>query len=412
MTSQQLGGTRIRSDVLTRFLDQATVSGGNLVIGVLLARALGPADFGVFAVLWTVTLLANSIHWALITSPMQSIFTALEPESWSKMFSALLTYVISIGIISSLVALLVANYLVGTVPTLKETIAITSALVCILIQEFVRRWLLVTERSRYALLSDSIRSLGACVILYYVHMSDKASISEAFVAIGFSALIACIPIAKDLTSAHFNTRNTWNYGKRHWDAGRWLMPFALLQWLIASAPIFMLSILVDSAAAGGYRAAVILIAPIIVLTEAYETFLPLRSAWAFHAGGVATLKQTLVRYLYPMLGMTMIYCLLISVFAEFFLQNIFGSNFQSYHLLVVLLACAAPFQNLGYIKNVQLRALSIPKGILVSEVVAGGLLILMYLSIPLGQQGQGAAAAAIVAQAIKLAVLSWFAREA
>jgi len=328
------------------------------------------------------------------------------------MFPALLTCAIGIGIISALVALLVATYLIGTLPTLKETIAITIALVCILIQEFVRRWLLVAERPRYALLSDAIRSAGACVILYFMNVSGNVSISDAFIAVGLSAWIACIPIAKDLASAHFNTRHTWDYAKRYWDAGRWLMPFAFVQWGIASAPIFALSILVDSTAAGGYRAAVILISPIIVLTEAYETFLPLRAAAAFHAGGVATLKHTLLRYTYPMLGMTVIYCVLISVFAEFFLGNIFGSNFQSFHLLVVLLACASPFQNLGYIKNVQLRALSTPKGILVSEVVAGGLLIAVYLGVPLGQQGQGAAAAAIVSQAIKLAVLSWYARDA
>jgi O-antigen/teichoic acid export membrane protein len=410
MTSQQAGRFRFRLDLLIRFLDQATVSGGNLLMGVLLARALGPANFGIFATLWTITLFGISSHWALITSPMQTMPPSLERELRSKMFPALLTCALGIGITGAFATMLTIVSFIGTIPSLEEVLAITIALVGVLAQEFARRWLLVTERPRHALLSDAIRSIGTCVALYFITALGECSIPEAFIVIAIFAFVACLPIAKDLTSACFGIDATLNYVKKHWEVGRWLMPYALVQWAIAAAPIYALSIFVGSTAAGGYRVAVYLISPIIILTDAFETFLPLRATEAFRKGGTVALNNILLRYTYPMLAMSVTYCILVSIFSESLLGKLFGADFKSFHFIVILLACSGPIQNLGYIKNVQLRAVSAPRGILVSEVISGGMLIMLYAALPLGGLGQGAAAFAIASQVTKYLLLSWYSR--
>ena len=50
--------------------DQVIVSGANFVIGLLLARALGPTGYGQFVLNFNIILFAYGINIALINSPM------------------------------------------------------------------------------------------------------------------------------------------------------------------------------------------------------------------------------------------------------------------------------------------------------------------------------------------------------
>jgi len=54
-------------------LDQALVSGSNFVSGILLARILGPDEFGRYVLAWTALLLIQALQHAGITSAMLSI---------------------------------------------------------------------------------------------------------------------------------------------------------------------------------------------------------------------------------------------------------------------------------------------------------------------------------------------------
>src|SRR5271170_6186042 len=57
------------------FIDQGVVSLGNFMATVMLARALKPGEFGIFALLFGSILFLNTVHAALVTYPL-SIFGA------------------------------------------------------------------------------------------------------------------------------------------------------------------------------------------------------------------------------------------------------------------------------------------------------------------------------------------------
>src|SRR5690606_29672496 len=62
------------------FADQAIVSGNNFLTGILLARFMGPEVFGIFVVMQSILLYANSFQGALIFQPMMSAAPQL-PET-------------------------------------------------------------------------------------------------------------------------------------------------------------------------------------------------------------------------------------------------------------------------------------------------------------------------------------------
>ncbi len=54
-------------------IDQAMISAVNFLTGVLLARALGIAEFGVFALAWVVIGIFNGLQSSLVGAPMMSV---------------------------------------------------------------------------------------------------------------------------------------------------------------------------------------------------------------------------------------------------------------------------------------------------------------------------------------------------
>ena len=58
---------------LSALCDQALVSGANFATNVILARALGIREYGVFALSWMAVLFVASLQWAFIVSPMMSV---------------------------------------------------------------------------------------------------------------------------------------------------------------------------------------------------------------------------------------------------------------------------------------------------------------------------------------------------
>ncbi len=65
---------------LIPLLDQAIVSGGNFLIGIILTRVLGLQSYGEYSLLWLLVLFASSIQHAGILTPMYTFAPQLEKE--------------------------------------------------------------------------------------------------------------------------------------------------------------------------------------------------------------------------------------------------------------------------------------------------------------------------------------------
>src|SRR5215469_10227207 len=75
---------------MSALIDQALVSGTNFITNVILARALGLRDYGVFALAWMAVLFVNSLQWAFIVSPMMSVGPKQDPAERPHYYGAVL----------------------------------------------------------------------------------------------------------------------------------------------------------------------------------------------------------------------------------------------------------------------------------------------------------------------------------
>lgn len=384
--------------VFLRFGDQGIVSIGNFAVGVLVARTLGPTGFGKFALVWTALTFSILAQWAFIIAPMQSSVVVTPKKEWPNFHAALFVHSLTLGLITGFVAL---GIYLASVPggvTLLGGGIVLCAFVAIVLQDFVRRWMLVTERPGGALTSDIVRHVATISGLLYLWYRG-ADIVEILAVIGLAAILGCALGNLDLRWAKWRWFDIVRVAKIHGQSGRVLLPFIGVQSSITTAPIYVLSAFVNAAAAAGYRVATSLIAPIIMVTEALETFLPLRAAQA--ASDPVRFNALMRRWRFLIFMGSAAYALAMIVSAQWLVVTFFGSGYRPYVPLIYPLALAGLVQNLVYIRQVELRAKFALGRVLSAEIIAGLTLVSLYLVIPLGRMGEGAAIAALISQSAK-----------
>ena len=393
-----------RGDVLLRFTDTALVSIGNFATSILVGRILGPQQFGVFALLWTVVTLALTAQWASITSPMQFSLAQSQGEAHLEMFGALWYHALILGLFGGLGSACIALWIGITSPATLAVIV--AAVLGIIVQDFVRRWLLATDRSGWALVSDGLRQSGSLGILALMSGSVGLTLLLCMLLIGAGAVLGCAPVAPELQAARLRPTAVMNLARRHSAFAKWLMPSVILQTANSAAPLYLLGGALGVAAAGGYRAAVALASPIVILSEALETFLPLRAAQAAIREGPNALWRTLGRSAALFFPLCLSYLVLLYLFGATLIRMTYGPSYQAYVQLLVVLGVASLLQYPGYMLNVALRALRRPNVILAGDVIATIVLVSLLLATTRHATPMKAAVCVVVHQAVKLLVLA------
>lgn len=395
----------LRGDVPKRFASQTVVSIGNFAVSILAARALGPGQFGAFALIWTIVVFALSGQWALIISPMQNSLAHPPDGNGSELFGALVAHSILLALLTSAVAATVFIVTTRGLAGPFESSLVALGAGCVVAQDFARRWLLATNRPARALASDAIRQGGSLTALLLLPYFRTIDLADCMLIIGGAATIGTAPLARDISRARMSFSTFSRWATRHSRSGRWLLPSVVLQSINSAAPLYMLGAALGTHAVGGYRAAVAVASPIVILTEALETFLPLRSREAFLVGGRLGLRSVLSHRLAPLLPLCIGYLVLLCCFRRYVLEFTFGPKYADYSLALAIVGIAAFIQFLVYVCNVALRALDRSRSVFAGDLTSTIALIVMLIFVLRAPSAVAVAICVALHQAIKLLVL-------
>jgi O-antigen/teichoic acid export membrane protein len=336
--------------------NQATVSGANFLTGLLVARQLGIEGFGLFSLAWLVVLFAQSIQSASIVSPMLSIgpkqSSAGQPDFYGLMF---LEQVMFAAIASGAGYLLIisAQFAGVSFGSSSEMAAATAAAVfCTQIQEFGRRYNYASRRGRSACLSDLARYgcqiaflLAATIGNYRMSVGDVLYVCAVSGCIGMLPILGGLPsLPRKLSRAHVHAARQLQYAK-------WLTGSALMQWTTGNLLIIATGALVGPAAVGALRAAQNLLGLTHVFFHAADNYVPPRAARIFHEQGERGLKSYIQKLTVPVMGATIVVCLIFAVAPNFWLEFAFGEEYSNYGhvvrvfaLFYLLMVCIMPLK--------------------------------------------------------------------
>ncbi|HEU4708703.1 MAG TPA: lipopolysaccharide biosynthesis protein [Methylophilaceae bacterium] len=321
------------------FLDQGVVSGSNFLIGILLARFLGPEAFGIFVLLQSVMLYVNSFQGALIFQPMMSAAPQLVEHERRKylqgIFAVQLILAVVLGLGAGLLAMLAHAFGLIDVAGLQPItiLALITAMLSFQLQDWQRRYYFVQEKARSAFFIDIIGYGGQVVLLSIACLTHRLDVATGFWIITVASLAS-------FATGFLHNRQRPVFGharevlREGWRTGRDYLVAWQFQWL-GSQGVFMVGAgIVGTHAVGGVRATQNIVGPINILFLAMDNLIPVAAARRYGNSGLAALS----RYLWKItLWGTMLLApvlLLLAVFAAPLMNLLYGKSYVAFASLV------------------------------------------------------------------------------
>ncbi|HZV62447.1 MAG TPA: lipopolysaccharide biosynthesis protein [Methylophilaceae bacterium] len=321
------------------FLDQSIVSGSNFIIGILLARFLGPEAFGVFVLLQSVMLYVNSFQGALIFQPMMSAAPQLVEQERSKYLQGVFAMQLILGLMLGLAVTLLAvgAHVLGLIHMAGLDSMTVAAVVCAMLtfqlQDWQRRYYFVHEKARAAFFIDIISYGGQVALLGTAFVLGRLDVATGFWIIAAASLTSfCIGfLHHSLRPVFAHARDVLREG---WRTGRDYLVAWQFQWL-GSQGVFMVGAsLVGTHAVGGVRATQNIVGPINILFLAMDNLIPVAAARRYGKSGLDALS----RYLWKItLWGTLLLApvlILLSVFAVPLMGLLYGESYVAFASLV------------------------------------------------------------------------------
>jgi O-antigen/teichoic acid export membrane protein len=273
--------------------DQMMVSGANFLLGVFLARTLGPQQYGIFVLMFVALYYVNTFQAAIVISPMTSIAPQMDAVSRREYIGA--NFAIQIGI-TSLIAVLVA--ILGATVFRAQTEGNLLATVCLLVatqlHEWMRRYYFIEENARAAFFVDTLCFGGQLAGTVLAFKTISSGVTSALWA---GAAAAAAALAAGCANARIAPR--WRAAPRNiatgWKASRDYLIAAQFQWAGSQGVIMIGAAFLGASVAGGIRAAQNIVSPINTLYQVMENLVPVRAARKLSQEGQAGLASYLTR---------------------------------------------------------------------------------------------------------------------
>jgi O-antigen/teichoic acid export membrane protein len=347
---QRIGGGRTPAALL----DQGLVSGANFVTNILLARAFGIQEYGVFALAWMSVLFANSLQYALIVTPMTSVGPKQEPEERRSYYGAVLLQEIIFAIMAALIMIVsvrlstryFSQWGIGNL-----ALPLSGATLAYLLQDFLRRYFFCTGQSVRALVTDAASYLSQLPIIFWIlhshgHGWKLPVILWIIAATSFAGFIACMPWYESITIDAQSIRRIF---VRHWRISRWLAPTAFMQWGAGNLFLMAAPVYYGAAASALLRAAGNIVGVAHVWFLGLDNVVPAQAARLMRIDGIDGMLRYIKKIVLQWGGVTLGFTGIIACFPSLWLRLSYGTKYASdgsvlrlYALLYVFIFFSGP----------------------------------------------------------------------
>jgi O-antigen/teichoic acid export membrane protein len=334
--------------------DQALVSAANFVTMVVLARALSPADFGLFVLAYAVLLFVGGIQSGLVTQPHNVLGATQTRDQYARYTTSTAVAQIAFAGCAGAVALAAAG--MSTVLSLSVTpllFALTPAVIGWQFQEFVRRVLYTERRPHDALANDVLSYGGQATLVVLLEYLDELTAVRALLVVAVTSGIAAAFGAGQIRGALVPTFDV-HVARRNWDFGKWLAASTVGYWFSSHASFYLASAILGAVAAGALKAAQLILGPLNVLLLFLASVVPSRFARS-RARGPDALEAD-VRSVFKFTAPIVVaYCALSANFADELLSVFYADKYRGYAVIVQLFAA---YYALSYVAQVIAAALN------------------------------------------------------
>ncbi len=330
--------------------DQMIFSGSNFLLAFLLARKLSISGFGFFSSVLLITYLLVAVSNALIVQPFQ-ILAAKEfgKKSLGFVFQAALLLLLIFALLIFSSAFLPFSVLTIFQHHIFSIIIFISAYI---LQDFLRKVLLITDKIKLVLIIDSIFLL----VFPLIAIQENLSPGKSLMIIGWVNGIASIPgIYHIVRNSDLSIKNSalWKY---HWNAGKWLVSASLLQWFSSNFFTLAAGIYLGASALGALRLVQSFFGVINIILQTVENYYIPKTAKLYYEDQESA-RKTLFKNMVQWMTALGIVIGLFFVFSQPLIALLGGEKYLQYGFVVRLISVLYLLIIYSYPTRISIRVL-------------------------------------------------------
>jgi len=378
---------RARGLAVLALADQCVISGVSFLTTIIIGRACGKMELGLYALGMSVVLLAIAAQQSLISAAHTVFSVRLEGLAYRRyngsialQFVALnLVIMLGLGVVATLAY--VAGSEGGTAQVLVVLVVVCPS---VLVREFARRFQFARFQTVSAFLLDT-----AIAVLQVALLGGLMALSWLSGATGLLA-VGCASALVGLFWGVTNRREFELSGTDHaaefargWRFGRWVFGGQMLFTSVAFVIQWTIAYLMDEAAVGVYSACMTLVLLANPVVLGLQNLLSPSIAKAMHDGGVVRVRQLVGQSTLALSLMLSAFVAVLGLWGDAILVALYGESFAGNGLVVALLGGGMLATATGVSSNHGLRTLERPELNFMASL--GGLLTgvtTAYLMIP------------------------------
>lgn len=316
-------------------MSQAVVSGSNFVGGIIVAKATGISDYGVYSLIATTVLALQGIQQALIIGPMMFLSEVGEgsQDRFSRYF--VLQVILSVPLaISAAVAIEVVLHQWSV----SQMLGIVGVIFFLQLQELLRMKFYIDLRAEKVLALDITNHGLRLTLLLFLWWLEFLSVSSAFLVMAFAGGVTCLRVVRNVAPQPFRT--CVEVAGRSFRYGRWLLLESLAYYLSIPSYLYLSSVLLSHEATGGLSAAISLMnLPNALVLGVMNLAVPMARRKLLDEGYEAWRSQLMGTGTMVIVTSICVYVAISSVGSSL-LGKVYGSEFEKYgNLLPIVGVC-------------------------------------------------------------------------
>ena len=382
----------IERDVTYSVVSQVFVSGFNFIVGIVAARLLGVADFGLFTLILMISMVSSVAQSHLLTLPMMT-FAGSRPKRSPLYF----TTVFRLGLVFSLISALGVMTLLSLIGVMRGETFSLNLLVAAGTATFfqnqqimLRRVLFAKRRRISAAFADILRlalMFGFAFALFVNRV--QFDVSTILYLLAASAFLATVSFSLPFLRGPMKHKMFATVLGRHWPMTQWMLLMLLVSLGQEQALWVIVGVELGDEAIGGLRAGQYLLGATHTIVMSMENHIPRNAAIRLRMDGREGLREYLLRQCLALGGTVIGLILLITLFAPQLLTLVFGAEYAVYAGITNIFALAYAVMIVRSIWSHYLRAIENTRAIFIAHLVssASALLLIYPLMSQFGLMG-------------------------
>lgn len=344
-------------------LDHVVVSGSRFLLSILIARALGLEDFGIYSLLWTIVTLAAAMQVPVIITPLMQIGPRVVHQRQAEFFATALFVQLGYSVVVIPFVTISAAVIVWGRPDAVATIFAVNAYVLVFNQyEYFRRYFFADGRRVTAFILDAILyALLLAIVLGFLNLGGMTIATYLAMSL-VPAFVSCA-LALRLYKYRSTRRSIHSaQARRIWRISSMLIVSTLAGFVSGHVFVYSSALFLGTEEVGGIAAARNMMGPLAVLMMALENSMTRESVLLYRdseASLMAYIRQTRIKWVIVFAT----YAGLAALFAEDLLNLSYGERFGQFYSLIYWMGVASIPQVLSRIQAVKLRTVGNMKAI-------------------------------------------------